>query len=123
MLLSVLKEIMDEAIPSVVSASYQFMAWAKDIARQVNRHDTYLEWITPIGTKVKHNYYEEDIVRLDVLNRRVNIQTVSEDNPRLIHQNSYLVLHLTLSIALMLVTCYLLLMQCGMMVFRFQYDP
>jgi DNA-directed RNA polymerase len=77
------KVLMDEAIPSVVSASYQFMAWAKDIARQVNKHETYLEWTTPIGTKVKHNYYEEDIVRLDVLNRRVNIQTVSEDNPRL----------------------------------------
>ena len=75
--------LMEEAIPDVVSASYKFMAWAKEIARQANKAQTHLEWVTPIGTRVLHNYFEEEIVRLDVLNKRVNIQAVNFDNPKL----------------------------------------
>lgn len=73
--------LMERAIPDVVSASYKFMAWAKEIAKQANEHGTYLEWVTPIGTRVLHNYYEEEITRLEVHTKRVNIAAVSLENP------------------------------------------
>lgn len=75
--------LMERAIPDVVSASYQFMAWAKEIAKQANKAGTYLEWVTPTGTLVRHNYYEEQMMRLNVNNKRINIQTVSDSEPRL----------------------------------------
>lgn len=75
--------LMERAIPDVVSASYQYMAWAKEMARQVNAVGTHLEWVTPTGTLVRHNYFEEKLVRLDVCGKRVNIQTVAEENAKL----------------------------------------
>ena len=62
---------MEEAIPGVVSASYQFMAWAKDIAKQANEAGTYVEWVTPLGTLVRHNYYVEERLTLNVDNHRI----------------------------------------------------
>jgi DNA-directed RNA polymerase len=75
--------LMEEAIPGVVSASYKFMAWAKDLAKQANTAGTYVEWITPLGTLVRHNYYVEDRIRLDVTNQRVWFEVPNLNDARL----------------------------------------
>lgn len=77
------KIFMEEAIPSVVSASYQYMAWAKDIARQANSANTYVEWVTPLGTLVRHNYYREDRITLKVDNQRIVFEIPAEGEAQL----------------------------------------
>ena len=75
--------LMEEAIPGVVSASYKFMAWAKDLAKQANEAGTYVEWMTPLGTLVKHNYYVEDRLTLNVDNARVVFEVPNLNDARL----------------------------------------
>ena len=75
--------LMNEAIPSVVSASYQFMAWAKELAKQVNEAGDYLEWETPIGNIIRHNYYEDKKVRLRVDSQLVVFSIPAEKDAKL----------------------------------------
>ena len=75
--------LMEEAIPGVVSASYKFMAWAKDIAKQANEASTYVEWVTPLGTLVRHNYYVEERLTLNVDNHRIVFEIPNLVNARL----------------------------------------
>ena len=75
--------LMNEAIPAVISASYKYMAWAKEIAKQANEANTYVEWTTPLGTVVKHNYYKEERFRLNVDNQRIVFEIPSKEDAKL----------------------------------------
>ena len=77
------KLLMEEAIPKVISASYQYMDWIKLLAKQVNQVDDYLEWITPLGTKVKHNYYQETKIQLRVNNQLIIFEIPNEIDAKL----------------------------------------
>ena len=74
---------MNEAIPAVISASYKYMAWAKEIAKQANEANTYVEWTTPLGTLVKHNYYKEERLRLNVDNQRIVFEIPNKEDAKL----------------------------------------
>ena len=75
--------LMEEAIPGVVSASYKFMAWAKDLAKQANEAGTYVEWMTPLGTLVKHNYYQEMRYELRVDKQHIIFEVPSMTDAKL----------------------------------------
>ena len=75
--------LMEEAIPGVVSASYKFMAWAKDIAKQANEAGTYVECVTPLGALVRHNYYQDDKMQLRVDGKHIVFSVPDANNARL----------------------------------------
>ena len=75
--------LMEEAIPGVVSASYKFMAWAKELAKQANEGNTYVEWMTPLGTLVRHNYFVEERITLNVENQRIVFDIAANADARL----------------------------------------
>lgn len=63
--------LFDQAIPSVVSSSYEYMTWIKQVARIVGKAGCVLKWTTPAGSIIHHGYYKMEEWRLSVENQRL----------------------------------------------------